>query len=84
MVGHSPAAPYDFSRPSQLVLVAFCLHRYAFEQWFRSLDQKEQVVDPSDFACAYKANNYTKREQAQENPKEEKGAKGKKNKKCLI
>jgi len=66
------------------VLVAFSLHRFVFEQWLRSLGQKEQVVDPSDFSCACKANNYTKRKQAQAKPKEEKGEKGKKNKKCLI
>jgi len=60
------------------VLAAFSLHRFAFEQWLRSLGQKEQVVDLSDFTCAYKANNYTKREQAQAKPKEEKEEKGKK------
>jgi len=66
------------------VLVAFSLHRFAFGQWLRSLGQKEQVVNPSDSASAYKANNYTKRKQAQAKPKEEKGEKGKKNKECLI
>ena len=57
--GHNLATLFHLAQPSELVLVAASLHRFAFELWLQSLGQKEQVVDPFDFACAYKANTTT-------------------------
>lgn len=53
---HNLATLFGFARPSIFVLGAFSFHRFAFEQWLRFRGQKGQVVDPFDYACAYKTN----------------------------
>ena len=53
---HNLAALFGLARPSVFVLGVFSFHRFAFEQWLRFQGQKGQVVDPFDYACAYKTN----------------------------
>ena len=57
--GYNLVKLFHLAQPSELVLVAASLHCFAFERWLQSLGQKEQVVDPFDFVCTYKANTTT-------------------------
>jgi len=54
--GHNLTKLFHLARPSELVLAVASLHRFAFERWLQYLGQKEQMDDPFDFACTYKAN----------------------------